>query len=256
MRSRILDQPIDIVNKEEALRRSKMALVNSRQFKIITLNSEMVISAEKNIEFQAAINNASLIIPDGTGITWALKLLDNTKFQEIERVPGIELAEQILESANELDKKVAVFGGKKESLEKAIVKIREKYPNIQIVKAIDGYQGKERDKEIALEIASLNPDVVLIALGSPAQEIWMNKFSSLFPESIMIGIGGSLDVWSGKKKRAPQWMRNYNLEWLYRVISEPRRVPRVMRSLPVFMWRVITSIKSRQIQDYLRTARH
>src|SRR3989338_10091905 len=136
MRERILNQPLDTFNINEAAYIAKMALVNPKQLRIITLNPEMVINARKNFEFQAAINNSHLIIPDGTGIVWALKFLNNEK---IERVPGIELAEKILEAANELGKKVAIYGSKKEILEKAVSKLKEKYPNIQIVKSIDGY---------------------------------------------------------------------------------------------------------------------
>lgn len=234
MRKRILDQPIDILNIDEASHMVKMALVHPRQCKIITLNPEMVVNASRNFEFQAAINNSHLVIPDGTGIVWALK---SYGFKNAIRIPGIELAEQILEIANGLSKKVAIFGGKKEVLEKAVNAMTTKYPNINFVKAIDGYQ--KEDNEVAHSIASCKPDVVLVALGTPRQEIWIDKYASLFPHSIMIGIGGSLDVWSGKKKRAPEWIRNMYLEWLFRVITDPQRIPRVIRSLPLFIYMVL-----------------
>ena len=236
MRERILNQPLDTFNINEAAYVAKMALVNPRQLRIITLNPEMVVTARKNFEFQAAINNSHLIIPDGTGIVWASQLLNG---EEIERVPGIELAEKILEAANELGKKVAIYGSKKEVLEKAVSKLKEKYPNIQIVKAINGYELQEKNGKVAEDIASGNPDLVLVALGSPKQEIWINKHALLFPRCVMIGIGGSLDIWSGVKKRAPEWMRNAHLEWLYRVITEPKRIIRILVTLPRFVWMVV-----------------
>lgn len=249
MRKRILDQPIDVISKDEALYRAKMSLVNPRQFKIITLNPEMVVNAAKNIEFQSAINNAHLIVPDGTGIVWALKLLNPASTESLQRIPGIELAENILSAANELSKKVAIFGGSKEVLEKVNLKLKEKYPNINFVKTIDGFQGKEQDKNIADEIALANPDIVFVALGTPRQEIWTNKYSSLFPKSIMIGIGGSLDIWSGQKQRAPQWVRDIHLEWFYRVINEPQRIPRIIMSLPVFIFMVLKTKSSLQTKQ-------
>src|SRR3989338_11372541 len=237
MRKRILNQPIDVISKEEALYRIRGALTGQRQFKIVTLNPEMIINAQNNFEFQSAINEANLIVPDGTGIKWPLRLQGE---EEVRRIPGIELAESMLEIANELSKKVAFFGGKKEVLEKAMDKLKEKYPSVQFVIAKDGYRGE--DKEIANEIKSFSPDIVFVALGSPRQEVWINKYSNLFPKSTMIGIGGSIDIWSGKKKRAPAWMRKNNIEWLYRVITEPGRTIRILKALPVYIWMVLKSL--------------
>lgn len=236
MRARILNQPVDVTSISELSQIARLALLSSQQLKIITLNPEMVINATKDIVFQAAINNSNLVIPDGTGIVWALKL---NGCREAVRIPGIELAENTLNLANELFKKVAIFGGTKIVLEKIRIKFKEKYPNVEIVKAIDGYQSEENYNQIANEIALSKPDIIFVAVGSPKQEIWINKYSNLFPNSIMIGIGGSLDVWSGKKKRAPLWMRSAGLEWFYRVFTEPRRIPRVLKSLPVFVFLVL-----------------
>ncbi len=236
MRSRILGQPIDIISMDEASELAKNAFLNSCQLKIITLNPEMVINASKNLEFQSALNNSHLIVPDGTGIVWALKLNGNSF---AEKVPGIELAEKILETANQLSKKIAIFGSKKEILEKTVNKFMSIYPKINIVKAVDGYQDEEKFPEIATTISQTKPDLILVALGTPKQEIWINKYSEMFPKSIMIGIGGSLDVWSGKKRRAPEWVRNMSLEWLFRAINEPQRILRVLKSLPCFVFAVI-----------------
>lgn len=236
MRSRILGQPIDIISMDEASELAKNAFLNSCQLKILTLNPEMVINASKNLEFQSALNNSHLIVPDGTGIVWALKLNGNPS---AERVPGIELAERILETANNLSKKIAIFGSEKEVLEKTVNKFMNIYPKINIVKAVDGYQGEEKFEEIATTISQTKPDLILVALGTPKQEIWINKYSEMFPKSIMIGIGGSLDVWSGKKRRAPEWVRNMSLEWLFRAINKPQRILRILRSLPCFVFAVI-----------------
>jgi N-acetylglucosaminyldiphosphoundecaprenol N-acetyl-beta-D-mannosaminyltransferase len=239
MRQRILDQPIDVTSFDEASYLVKMALINKRQFKIVTLNSEMVINATKNFEFQAAINNANLIVPDSVGITLGLKFLNPGVFNGLRRIPGIELAENILSIANELGKKVAIFGGKKEVLEKVETLLKERYPKIEIPITTHGFQSTNDDGKIAEDIASYKVDVVFVALGSPKQEIWINKYSSLFPNSILIGIGGSLDVWSGVKPRAPKWMRNIYLEWLFRLLIDPKRLLRVLGTLPQFSWRVL-----------------
>lgn len=239
MRRRILDQPIDVISFHEAAYRARMALLNSKQLKIITLNPEMIAIATKNLEFQSAINNANLIIPDGTGIVWALKLLNSNTLEEAQRIPGIELAEDILESANKLKKKVAIYGGTKEVLEKSKTILQQRYKNIQIIKSIDGFQEKENDIKIAKEIAELTPDVVLVGTGTPRQEIWINKYSHLFPKSVMIGIGGSMDVWSGNKPRAPKKIRDMHLEWLFRMVTQPKRTKRILKSIPYFIYMVL-----------------
>ena len=241
MRKRVLNQPIDIFTLDEVAFFAKMALSNPKQLKIITLNPEMIVNAMKNIELQAAINNENLIVPDGTGIVWAFKTLNKTDPAKIERVPGIELAEKSLESADGLKKRVAIFGSTKTTLEKAVTVLQNKYPNIKFVKAIDGFQGIEKDSQIAEEIAGEDPNLVLVSLGSPRQEVWINKHSQMFPKSIMIGIGGSVDVWSGKVKRAPKWFRDNHLEWFYRAVSQPKRTTRILKSLPKFVCMVLTS---------------
>ena len=236
MRQRLLLQPLDIYGFEELEFLIKSAFIKSMQLKIITLNPEMIVNAMNNLEFQSAINNANLIVPDGTGITWAFKMLNG---KSIERIPGIELSEKTLKIADELAKSLVIFGSSPEILKQVVNKFQIDYPNLRVLKTIDGYKGIDKDNEIASELSELYPDVVLVALGSPRQEIWINKHSNLFPHSILIGIGGSLDVWSGKVKRAPHIMRDSGLEWFYRMVSQPNRTARILKSLPKFVWMVI-----------------
>ncbi|MBI1857790.1 MAG: WecB/TagA/CpsF family glycosyltransferase [Candidatus Melainabacteria bacterium] len=236
MRTKILKQPIDVYTKEEVQYIVKAALAEPKQLRIVTLNPEMVITAFNNFELQAAINNADLIVPDGTGIVWALK---KEGISDAKRIPGIELTEVMLDSGNKLGKKVAIFGSNKDTLKKATYNLSKKYPDINFVKAIDGYQGKEKDTEIAIEISKENPDIILVALGTPNQEVWINKHYKLFPKSILIGVGGSIDIFSGEKKRAPLWIRENNLEWVYRMITEPKRTIRILSSLPVFILKTL-----------------
>lgn len=242
MRKSVLNQPIDTFNLDEVAALARGAFLNPKQLKIVTLNPEMIVNAMKNIELQAAINNSNLIVPDGTGIVWAYKTLNKKEQTKIERVPGIELAEKILEYASELKKSVAIFGSHPLSLERAVFNLQNKYLNLNIVKAIDGYRDVEKDSEIADEIANENPNLILVALGSPRQEIWINKYSHLFPKSVLIGIGGSIDVWAGKVQRAPKWFRDNHLEWFYRAVSQPKRTTRILKSLPKFIWMVFKAL--------------
>ena len=243
MRRSLLKQPIDSYEMQELVYLVRAALINKNQLKIVTLNPEMIAKSTKDFEFQAAVNNAHFVVPDGTGIVWAFKYLNGAN---ISRIPGIELSEHMLEIADNLEKKVAIFGSTKQALDKAVLNLKKKYSKLNIVSAIDGYQGIENDEKIAHDTAKHSPDLVLVALGSPRQEVWINKYASLFPESILIGIGGSLDVWSGKIKRAPQWVRDAHLEWLFRACIKPTRATRILNSLPRFMLMVLSAKLSLQ----------
>lgn len=240
MRKRLLHQPIDILSFNEAIARIKSSFLNKTQLKIITFNPEMIIEADKNFEFQAAINNSDLIVPDGVGIVWALKKLQIE--ENISRIPGIELGKKALALANELNKKVCLYGGSQEVLDACIKNLKSIFPNIDFRACFNGY---ENDQEKIVEALSKeNPNLVLVALGSPRQELWINKCSSYFPQSTLIGVGGSFDIWSGLKKRAPGWMIDMHVEWLYRITSEPHRISRVLKSHPKFIKMVFDEFKN------------
>src|SRR3989338_1061242 len=236
MRTKLLNLPVDVLSKEEISSTIKSALINANQLKIITLNPEMIINAIKNIEFQNVLKDSDFIVADGTGIVWALKL---NGFKNAERIPGIELAEKILELVNKSGKSVAILGSTDSVISKTLTNLKEKYPLSKIAYSKNGFFKNEEESAIATDMAKNDPDVIFVALGSPKQELWINKYSMLFPKSIMIGIGGSLDVWSGKKQRAPKWIRDMHMEWLFSVMNEPERIPRVLKSLPRFIYLVM-----------------
>ncbi len=141
-----------------------------------------------------------------------------------ERITGIDLCEYLLCLANEKNYSLALFGATKEVLEKLILKIKKEYPNIKLLECSNGYiENKEQEMK---KIIELNPDICLVALGIPEQEILISKYIENAKKGIYIGVGGSLDVLSGTKKRAPEIFIKLNLEWLYRIIKEPKRIKR------------------------------
>lgn len=224
----ILGYGIDTFSFDEAVD----YIMNSHG-QIITINPEMIISANKNPEFAKIIKSAEMVVPDGIGIQLGLKILGTN----IKRIPGIDLGNALLQRAVYLKQSVALIGAKSDVIENTVVNLKEKWPDLNIIYYHDGYF--DDNDAIYNELAKLSPSFVLVALGSPKQEFFINSLKSVLPNAVLIGLGGSFDVWSGAVKRAPKVYRKLGLEWLYRLISEPKRFNRIFPTMPLFVYKVI-----------------
>ena len=138
---------------------------------------------------------------------------------------------------------VALIGAKEETLQTACQKLKEKNDGLNIVYARNGYFKEDDERAIVDEIKSKNPKLVLVALGVPKQEVFIQKYKNEFPNTIFVGVGGSFDVWSGNVKRAPKIFRQLGCEWLWRLIKEPSRFKRMFPTLPLFLFKVIIKKK-------------
>ena len=239
-RIRILGVPVDMVNYSEALDRFKKFIEKDGVSLIVTPNSEIVVNAGKNPALMNAIEQAEMVIPDGIGLVYASKIL---KHPLEERVTGIDFLGKSLEYLAKSGKTVFLFGSKPGIAEKAAAKMEEAYPGLKIVGTRNGYFKPEEEEDILAEINNADPDLLCVALGSPKQELFVLKYKDRLKAKAAIGVGGSLDVWSGDLKRAPEFYRKHGLEWLYRFIQEPSRYKR-MAALPLFMLKVVFSDKS------------
>ena len=205
---------------------------NKKKF-IITVNPEIIMKSYKNIEIkEMLLNDNNFLVPDGISI---IKKAKQYNINIKERITGVDISSKALEICNKNKKSIYLFGSKKEVLDKLIININQKYPNINIVGFSDGYV-EDKDK-IMQEIISLSPDLILIALGVPNQELLINKYIEKAKKGVFIGVGGTFDVLSGCKKRAPKLFIKLNLEWLYRIICEPTRLKRFIQNNIVFMFK-------------------
>ena len=204
----------------------KENLKNDEKMFIVTANPETLMIAEDNKEFsKVLLDEKTIIVPDGIGVLKGAKMLG---IDMKETITGVELCAKLFEYLNEMNKSLCLFGAKKEVVEKLKEVINEKYPNINLLKIYDGYI-EDKDK-VMEEIVDLKPDVTLIALGIPKQEMLIYKYLDKFNKGIFVGVGGSFDVLSGSKKRAPKIFIKLNLEWLYRITREPKRLKRFYKS--------------------------
>lgn len=201
---------------------------------IVTLNAEMTMAALADPALAGAIRGADLVIPDGAGVVWAL----GRQGIRVRRAPGIELARQLLEHAAAHQWRVALVGSSPQVLERLCHTLAKDIPGIQLVIAIHGYSDPRAWPALEEHLLSLHPDLTLVALGVPRQELWIQSLPHPLL-GIWMGVGGSFDVWAGTKKRAPRWMGQMHLEWLYRLLQEPSRWRRML-ALPAFMKAVLS----------------
>lgn len=224
----ILGIGVDTFTKDCALE-----YIEKKRGHVVTINPEMIINANKNSEFKEIINNADLVIPDGIGVEIGLKILGH----RVKRIAGIEFGKELLYNAAKSGEKVALIGAKPEVISLAQKKLESEIENLNIIYTHDGYFAQPT--EIYEKLIETAPDLILVALGSPKQEMFISKIKDKLPNSIMIGLGGSFDVWSGMSKRAPLIYQKIGLEWLYRAIKEPKRFKRIFPTIPLFLLNVL-----------------
>ncbi len=217
---------IDTFKFDEAL---EYAAENSGQ--IVTINPEMIQAASKNKDFANLINNSELVVPDGIGVEIGLNILG----YKVRRIAGIELGRALIDRLS--GEPVAFIGAKPDIIKKAVENLKNEVKNLNVVYVQDGYF--KDDEKVLNELIQSSPRLALIALGSPKQELFIDKAKKKLPNTIFIGLGGSFDVWSGVVQRAPEVYQRLGLEWLYRTIKEPQRFKRIFPTLPLFILKVI-----------------
>ncbi|MCA1904562.1 MAG: WecB/TagA/CpsF family glycosyltransferase [Cyanobacteria bacterium KgW148] len=201
---------------------------------IVTLNTEMVMLARKNQDLASIITKADLVVPDGAGVV----LYGGYRGHKIHRCPGIELAAEMLNLAQQESLPVFFVGASPEVLTRMVDHWQKQLPNLPIAGAENGYFDEITEQQILTKISASKPRFIFVALGVPKQELWIAQHRSVCPDAIWMGVGGSFDVWAGVKQRAPQWMGKIHLEWLFRLMQEPWRWRRML-VLPQFVWQVL-----------------
>lgn len=232
---KLLGFDIDTFDQESAINYTKSLIENKKGGQVITINPEMIEYGLKNPDFAEILNNADLVIPDGVGVKIGLKI----KGFNVQRIAGIEFSHKLIEECAKKNFSIALIGAKPEIIKKATENLKAEFANLNIIYTQDGYYKNVED--VYWELGEKKPQLLLVALGSPKQEIFIKNYRINHPETVMIGVGGSFDVWSGEVQRAPVIYQKLGLEWLYRTIKEPQRFKRIFPTLPRFLFRVLLS---------------
>ncbi|NLE24069.1 MAG: WecB/TagA/CpsF family glycosyltransferase [Clostridiaceae bacterium] len=222
---------IDNVTMNEAQDIVLIMLKGQTPQKIFTPNSEIIMQAIREPELKHILNNAELVVPDGAGVILASRIMKN---ELKEKVSGIDLVKKILANTEKRPTSFFILGGKPGVAEKASINILYDYPKAKILGYRNGYFDENEVPEIIKQINESKAEILLVGLGAPKQEKWIHQYAGELNCRILMGIGGSIDVFAGTVKLAPEFMRKAGLEWLYRLIKEPKRAKRML-DLPRFI---------------------
>ena len=223
----------DRLGMEEAVRDAAALLNEERGHYVVTPNPEIVWLARSMPELRSALNGADLVIPDGIGIIYAARILGTPL---VERVPGIELTEHLLDICAEKGFPVYLLGAKPGVAERAGENLKKKHAGLIVAGCGDGYF--REDEPVLASLRTSGARLILVCLGFPRQELWMAAHREEVGPALMLGVGGSMDVYAGDVKRAPEGWCRLGLEWLYRLINQPSRIRRMIK-LPVFLLSVV-----------------
>jgi N-acetylglucosaminyldiphosphoundecaprenol N-acetyl-beta-D-mannosaminyltransferase len=231
----VLGVPVDCVDMQSAIAAVDGMIGGDRAQSIIAVNPEKVMKAQTNPRLLHSLVGAGLLIPDGIGIVMAASALG---LGRMKRVPGSELMPAICELAARKGYRVFLFGAAPEVNDDATKTLLRRYPGLQIVGHRHGYVDDSSLPALFEEINRSRAQILFVALGSPRQELWMSQHLGKLDVKVCQGVGGTFDVIAGRVKRAPPIFLKLNLEWLYRLLSQPSRLAR-QTALPRFALQVL-----------------
>ncbi len=220
-RYQILNTYVDAISMDETIAEVERIILEGKPTQHVVINASKVNLMNEDPELRKIVNNCPLINADGASILWAAKKLG---VPLKERVTGIDLFQNLVKVAAEKGYKIYLFGAKEEVVQAVKKKLTEQYPSLQIVGLRNGYFTEEDEPGIVADMANSHADMMFVAFSSPKKEYWINKYLEDLHIPFVMGVGGSFDVVAGVTDRAPKWMQNHGLEWLYRFIQEPIRL--------------------------------
>lgn len=222
----------NLTMKEATCRAMELMRARGAEY-VVTPNPEIVMQCRSNPRLAKAVSAAAMVLPDGIGIVYGAKIL-GTPLKG--KLAGIDFVSSLFEQTSQQPLTVFLLGAKPGVAEKAAAKLQINYPELKIVGTNDGFF--DDDDPVIEKINAASPDLLLVCLGAPKQELWMQNNAPRLNVGLMLGLGGVLDVFSGETQRAPQIWQKLGLEWLYRLTKEPGRIVR-MANLPKFGLAVI-----------------
>lgn len=237
----ILSTRIDNITLDETPEIIHTFLNDGGHHQVVTANPLMLLEVQKNSELEKVFKDVSLVVPESSGIRWAAEFL---KTPLKEKIPGIDFMVFLLEYAQQKNHSVFFLGAKEKVIEKAVTRIKEQYPQLKIAGWNNGYFSAD-EAGVLSKIKNSRADILFAGLNIPFQETWLHKNLKNLNVKIAMGVGGSFDVFSGNLKRAPLWMRNAGIEWLFRLIRQPWRIIRILK-LSLFALKVIKTRLSKK----------
>lgn len=227
--------PIDNITEAEALAHIEEFLRQDKPHQIVTVNPEFVMAAQQNKAFRAVLHQADLATPDGFGLILAARW-QGTRLKG--RITGVQLTQRLAALAAARDYRIFFLGAAPGVAQQAAAALAKHYPGLHIAGCFAGSPDPRHEPFLRQLITATRPDILLVAYGHPAQDLWIARNQPYLRIPIAMGVGGVFDYLSGRAPLAPVWMRHIGLEWLYRLIRQPQRWRRIVTAVPLFMWAV------------------
>ena len=212
---------VDNLNMSETLDRIEAMIKDGAIHQHVVINVDKIVKMESNLKLRTAVLDCDLINADGQPVIWVSSLL---QVPLKERVTGIDLFDVLIARCAERGFRPYLVGARQEIVARTVDVLKRKYPKLQLAGWRNGYWSAEQEPVVVEEIKKARPDVLCIAVGSPKQELFLHKWKKEMQVPFVMGVGGSFDVTAGALKRAPRWMQDSGLEWLFRLAQEPRRL--------------------------------
>jgi N-acetylglucosaminyldiphosphoundecaprenol N-acetyl-beta-D-mannosaminyltransferase len=243
-RVEILDCPVDAVTMDEAVARCERAIRRGDYMQHMSVNAVKFVAMDGDPTMRKLVRDCELITADGQSVVWAARLLGA---RLPERVAGIDLMTRLLEAADAKGYRVFVLGARRNVLDTALARLRERYPNLKIAGSRDGYFADREAQEVCAEIRASRADILFVAMSSPRKEYFLGQGGEALGVSFAMGVGGAIDVIAGVARRAPRRLQRAGLEWAYRLLQEPRRLAgRYARVNSRFAWIVLRALITRR----------
>jgi N-acetylglucosaminyldiphosphoundecaprenol N-acetyl-beta-D-mannosaminyltransferase len=219
----LLGCEIDASGMDDTVLRCEEIIDSDGRAHHMSVNAAKIVALHRDEKLRAIIQGCELVNADGQSVVWASRLLGSPL---PERVAGIDLMFRLLELAEHKGYRIYFLGARPDVLERALKRLRSLHPRLQVAGYHDGYFGDDQEKEICAEIRTSKPQILFVAMSSPRKEFWTGRHRAHLDVPLVVGVGGSLDVVAGVTRRAPPWMQRAGVEWLFRLLQEPRRLVR------------------------------
>jgi N-acetylglucosaminyldiphosphoundecaprenol N-acetyl-beta-D-mannosaminyltransferase len=227
--------PFSKMNMEQTVAYLVQAVESRRPHRVVTGNPIMLMAGFEDPAFLRTLQTADLVVPDGAGVVWAARRAGDPVQ---ERVAGFDLMHELLREGDLRRWRVYLLGTTPDIIVQARDNLQRQYPGVRFVGCRDGYFTEKDDDAVVAAIREAEPDLLFVARSLKTQEPWLEKYQDALQVPVMMGVGGSFDVVAGKLKRAPKLFQKMRLEWLYRLLQEPKRYKRML-VLPKFALKVM-----------------
>ncbi len=242
-RIELIGCPVDVLDLDATVDRCLELAENGYTARQVSVNAAKLAQFSRDPEMAEFVRTCDVISADGQAVVWAARVLGESLPG---RVPGIDLMQELIARAEDRQLGVYFLGAREEALERAVARIRAAHPRLRVVGSHHGYFSPEEEVALAAEIRDAAPELLFIAMSSPRKEQWLDRNAEILGVPFSMGVGGALDVLAGERTRAPAWMQSAGLEWLHRLLQEPRRMwRRYLFGNLSFVWLVIRARSQR-----------